>query len=498
MLITYASSSEMSVVLKNNPRVLDPTHADASSMPIMASIYESLLKIDESGQVVPNIAESWKVQGRNVTFQLGNRFWSNGDKIRSQDFIFAFKRLMDPSTGGRFAHLYFGIENAQQYSEGEVSIENVGIKAIDDKQLVITFKNSTDDPIKVWGSAFAFVAFTPLNEKYLEEYPYKYGSIQVLSNGPYLMKGWGQDSIILEKNPNYKQKVNIDKIEFFFVRDEYSAVSLFANNQVDMLLSLSVVGLRELNDGDEIKPYLRDAKTFYLEVNTRLPKFTSVVRKIIAEAIDRETLCNKVLSSMSCPSYGIVPKGYPGKIKSFREENGDNLFSETSDKSIHNLKSFRLLATNTASSTRVAQYIQERMEKVLGINVIVETVPLTIKMDRVTKGDYEVALSGWMVDHTAPPFDFLSMLASNSIDNHTGWSNDTFDRLIELAQQEDSTDTIYDLLGKAEKEVFSEGGFPIIPLYYGRSNYAIKPKIKGVRVYSGAGSPDFRQAYIDE
>ena len=83
-------------------------------------LFEGLLTYDASGALVPGAAESWSVSADGLTyvFTLREARWSNGDPVRADDFVFTFRRLLDPATAAEYASLYYPIRNARADRQG--------------------------------------------------------------------------------------------------------------------------------------------------------------------------------------------------------------------------------------------------------------------------------------------------------------------------------------------------------------------------------------------
>ncbi len=76
------------------------------------------------------------------TFKLrGNAKWSNGDPVTANDFVFSYRRLLDPATGAKYANILYTLKNAEKVNKGQAKVEELGVKAIDDRTLELTLEN---------------------------------------------------------------------------------------------------------------------------------------------------------------------------------------------------------------------------------------------------------------------------------------------------------------------------------------------------------------------
>ncbi|PQV76374.1 ABC transporter substrate-binding protein, partial [Cronobacter sakazakii] len=69
--------------------------------------------------------------------ELRDAKWSNGDPVRAQDFVYAWQRTLDKATAAEYAFILFDVKNAQKVNKGELPLDQLGVKAKDDKTLVV-------------------------------------------------------------------------------------------------------------------------------------------------------------------------------------------------------------------------------------------------------------------------------------------------------------------------------------------------------------------------
>lgn len=477
------SDNDLTIALYNIPLNLDATSVNPTSMPILANIFDPLLSIDEKGAISEGVASSWEVKGKVIRFFLKETKFSNGEDVLSEHFVNTLENILSKSL---FCHRYYFIKNSEKFVKGKASFEDVGIKAISNNILEITLEEEVEDPILVWGPSFSFIAFSPTKKEDI-----------TLSNGPWKVRMINNDKVTIEKNPFCNYETFLDSIEFVKVQDYNSAVNLFVNGEIDILFNIPGFLLNKIPK-DNIREYIRDSKVVFLTFNVE--KIDDLaVRKNISSSIDRNILCENVLMGTGRPAYSFIPIGYPHINGTFREKYGEKIFSNTLIEGKMPDK-IRLLCSNNSAMIKIAQYIQSSILENLNIKVEISSLPIFVKREKMLKGDYDIAISGWMVDHTAPPFDYLTMFHSKSKDNNFNFKNNKYDKIIDGANKVYKTEDKYDLLAKAEKLLCSEdeGEYPIVPLYFGKSYYASNINISGEKVYSGAGSPDLRKAQINK
>ncbi|MGB8842470.1 MAG: ABC transporter substrate-binding protein, partial [Aliidongia sp.] len=99
------------------PETLDPVKAiGALARHIGLDLFEGLTAYGSDGNVVPGIATSWDTSpdGLRWVFHLRpDAKWSNGEPLTSDDFLYAFRRRVDPATGAPYPHSAGMIVNAE-------------------------------------------------------------------------------------------------------------------------------------------------------------------------------------------------------------------------------------------------------------------------------------------------------------------------------------------------------------------------------------------------
>jgi oligopeptide transport system substrate-binding protein len=87
---------------------------DAVSFQVVANLMAGLTEFDAKLNPVPMVARSWEAlgKGRKIIFHLRDDvLWSDGKKVRAQDFEYSWKRLLDPETASEYAYILYDIVN---------------------------------------------------------------------------------------------------------------------------------------------------------------------------------------------------------------------------------------------------------------------------------------------------------------------------------------------------------------------------------------------------
>ena len=246
---------------------LDPhLFTEMISVQVDSTIYEGLLTLDKDGKYIGGVAESFTENGNKLVFKIRESAkWSDGSKISAKDFVFAFKRVLDPKVAAQFSEMLFPIKNAENYYNGKVTSDDLGIKAIDDKTLEIELEY----PTAYFKYILTLPISVPLKEEFYKSREDKYAVKleDFLFNGPYKIIKLGEDEIELVKNEYYwdKNNIKIPKIKYVVSKDFRVVDNLIKNREIDM----SRVESYNLDDykKEKVLDTFSNGRIWYLEYN---------------------------------------------------------------------------------------------------------------------------------------------------------------------------------------------------------------------------------------
>ena len=459
---------------------LDPaTAVDQTSITLLANVMEGLYRLDEKNQPQPAIAAGQpKVSNDGKTYTIVIRDgakWSDGTPITANDFVVAWQRVVDPETASPNVELFSTIKNAKEIISGKQHKEQLGVKSKGEQTLIIEL----EEPTPYFTDLLALTAYFPVQQKAIKENGKNYGTSQksIETNGAYTLTnldGVGtSDKWTIAKNEKYwdKKHVSMKKINFQVVKEINTGINLYNDGQLeDAPLA-----------GEYAKQYKKDkeysttlmANTMFLEMNqtgeNKLLKNKNV-RKAISYAIDRESLVEKLLDNGSIPSVGVVPEkmAYNPKTKKdfaneklveFNKKQASTYWetAKSNDKVSEKLE-LDILVGDGEFEKKAGEFLQGQLEENLeGLKVNITPVPANVFMERLTKKDFNLSLSGWQADY-ADPISFLANFETNSPLNHGGYSNKNYDELIK-----DTSSKRWQELKKAEKLVIDDAG--VVPVF---------------------------------
>ncbi|MFB1050082.1 peptide ABC transporter substrate-binding protein [Paraliobacillus sp. JSM ZJ581] len=494
---------------------------DEVGFQFLGSTMDGLYRLDEDAQPVPAIAAGEpeiSEDGTEWTIQLrDDAVWSNDEPVTANDFVFAWRRAVDPATGSEYGPFMMNgvLKNAEAISKGEVEVDKLGVEAVSDTELKITLEK----PIPYFHSLLTFGTYLPLNEAFVTEKgeDYALNSDNVLYNGPFTLTEWNPtgenpEQWTLVKNEKYwdAESVKLEKINVSVVKETSTRVNLYNTGEIDRA-NLSAEYVEKYAGTEDYKTF-SEPSLFYLKLNQANEALANKnIRKAIAMSINKQDLVDVILANGSIPSNGAVPKDFtahPETEEDFREINGD-LITEDKEaakelwaKGLEELgvDSVELgyLGGDSDVALEMDAYVKDQLEENLeGLTVEVVSVPFEERISRNEKGEYDIQASGWGPDYIDPN-TWLEMWTSTSPYMTNNYNNEEYDSLIAEANNELLTDTTkrYENLLKAEKVLMEDAG--IAPLYQRSRAYLWRPSVKGVNVNPMGAHFTYKHAYIEE
>lgn len=495
------------------PRTIDPTMNSTMDAGIyIVHIFEGLTIKDKNMMVVGGAAESWERSDNNMsyTFKIrSNAKWSDGKPVTAHDFVYAWRRMVDPMTAALYASHLDVLKNAVEIGKGLKPVEELGVKAIDDNTLLVEFNS----PITYFEDMAIHTAYTPLREDIVENNNDKWtlDAKTYIGNGAFKLTKWEHNSkIIVEKNTNYWDIENIvpNTITFELIEDPNTAM---AGIKTDKLYFYNDVPPNERDTliKENLARAISDTGLYYYSFNVKkTPYDNAKLRRALSLAIDRDYIVNTVLKGGQIPAGAIVPVDIYEGTNDFRKIAPDyfSIKKEDYQKNIEEAKILLAEAgypegkglpviefkTNPGSHVIVAESIQSMWKENIGVNMTIAVEEWSVFMQTRKDGNYELAREGWSGGYNHP-IVFLRVLNSADALNNGKYSNAEYDKALDLALRSDNGKERIQSLLKAEKIAMDD--MAVIPIYYYTRTVMQNPKLVDVN-YDLFGRHRFHQAYI--
>lgn len=484
---------------------------DGTSAHVMQNIFEGLYVLDDQDQPIPAVAKSFKrsEDGKKYTFDLRkDAKWSNGDNVTANDFMFAWKRAINPETASQYAYMLFYVKNAKEINKGTMPLDALGVKAINDYKLEVEL----EQPIPYFLQLLALPIYLPQHESFLKEQGKNYAlePSNLLYNGPFVLEKWKHEQEFqLKKNATYwdEKKVKLDEINFQIVKDTMTAVNLYEAGNLDRVpINSQFVdkykGHKELHMSSE--PAI--AMLRFNEKNSALAN--KKVRQAISFALNKEDFVAHFINNGAKPATGLVPVGHINEEtgKDFREENGNlSLYDvQSAKKNWEEAKkelgveqvNLEFLTFEQDNAKRMAEYIKGDLEKNLqGLTIQIKQQPFKQKLQLEQTGDYDITMTNWGPDYK-DPISYLELFTTGNQNNKMNYSNRHYDELIKKAKSDLVLDQKkrWEALQEAERILLGDAA--VAPLYQMGSAYVQKDYVRGIEKHQFGGIYTYKNAYI--
>ena len=458
---------------------------------ILRDLFEGLVMQDAESDLIPGAAESWTISDDGTVYVFKIRddaVWSNGDPVTADDFVYSFRRLLDPATGAEYASMLYVVKGGEAANSGEGPVDGIGVRALGPKSLEVTLAAATPYFLEMLTHQAAY----PVNPKAVEQLGddwVKPGNM--VSNGAFtLLEHIPNDHITVVKNPSFHGAANVklDRVVFWPTEDRSTAMKRFEAGELDSNDDFPAEQYADLQAkfGDQLKvgPYLG---TYYYTMKWDKAPWDNVeLRNAISMAIDRDFLAEKVWAGTMIPAYGMVPPGvegydsyvapYAGMSQLDREDAAAEILQSLGYGPDNPLPlEIRYNTSENHKNTAIA--IQEQL-KPLGIEVtMVNTDTASHYSFLENKGDYDLARAGWIADYKDPE-SFLGISVSTSGNNYSVYTSDAFDaKMREAAAAGGDPAERMRLMAEAEKILVDELGN--IPLLYYSYHNIVSPRVNG-------------------
>ncbi|MDQ0217368.1 peptide ABC transporter substrate-binding protein [Peribacillus cavernae] len=477
---TGKGKEEKILHLKNNtePTSFDPPIGfDAVSWDPLNNIMEGLTRLSKNHEPEAAMAEKWEVSedGKTYTFHIRDSAkWSNGDDVTANDFVYAWKRMLDPDTGSSAAFLGYFIEGGEAFNTGKGKADDVQIKAVDTK----TFEATLISPQEYFLSVIANPAFFPINEKVAKENPKWFAEADsFVGNGPFKLAEWAHDDhILMEKNDTYwdEKNVKLDKVHWAIIDDTNTQSQMFQKGDLDASDVPADLSEKLFKEG---KVLVEDqAGEYFYRFNVNKEPFQNVnIRKAFAMAVDQKQLVDFVTKRQEKPAYGFVSYGFKDPSgKDFRETNGDLIKTDAEqakallkkgmeEEGYKELPQVTLTYSTDDIHKKIAEALQQMFKKNLDVDVKLANMEANAFATEQKALKFQLSRSSFLADY-ADPINFLENFQKGHSMNRTGWSNAKYDQLIKEAKNEANEEKRFEKMYEAEKILFNE--MPIIPIHF--------------------------------
>ncbi len=488
-----AITQDLVVCIGPTPETMDPTlnsASDGGSMIIHA--FEGLMTYEEDGSFGYGQAESHTVSEDGLTYTFTLReglLWSDGTPLTANDFVYSWKRGVDPATAAPYAELFKYIVGYEEAIAGDV--DALAVTAIDDLTLEVVLNT----PTAFFEALVAFPTYMPLNQATIEanSESWAINPETYISNGAFMITEYVPDQhIVMTKNPNYRDadSIKLNTLTFALMADENAAFSAYQSGDLLALKSIpsnEVAGLLE-DPEFALDPLIG---TYYLNFNHNVEGLNNpLVREAMMLAIDRQYISDVVLGGTYSAATNFVGPGFPdpagGEFHEVTQyysldnyeadlETAKALLVEAGYPEGEGLAIFEYKTNPDGYHVQVAEYLQAAWAEI-GIQIEIKTEEWGTFTASRRNDEFDIARNGWIGDYVDPS-SILDLMISTNGNNDGGYSNPEYDALMaEVATEADQT-VRFEKMHEAEAMLVEDTA--VMPIAYYSDFYLYSDDMQG-------------------
>ena len=459
-------------------------------------IYDGLYR-NVQGDIQPAAAESYEVSedGLTYTFHLrSDAKWSDGVAVTAMDFEYSWTRLMDPATASPMSYLGAVLKNGDAVSAGEVAVDELGVKAIDETTLEVTLEYAAD----YFVGMLSMSVFMPVREDLVAQYGQDFCGTpdKQVYNGPFMVTEFGSGVLKMVKNDQYYDaaSISLDGVEVLTVADQATALAMLEAGDLDLAEVPSQLvsqykdkALTYYNGADDFMAFnleneylanknLRLAMNYavnhedYIKL-THEDAYEANLRYVLPQVHGVEDDYGTEYPYEAYPLQGDQSKALEYLALALEELN----IASASDISL------KLVVTDSDTAKAEAEVVKAQLESVLGINIELSMVPYKTKNAMLVphNSDFDIISTGWAPDYS-DPYSYLELMVSTSSYNFFNYDSEAFDGYMQSSRELSGKERM-DALFEAEKTLLDDA--IMIPLQLRQVHYMLSDNVTGLEGY---------------
>jgi oligopeptide transport system substrate-binding protein len=478
--------------LEADPRSIDPSLAtDVMSQHVLDDLFEGLVTLGEDGRTISGVALTWdtSADGKTWTFHLRkDARWSNGQPVTADDFVYAWRRQVDPATGSEYSQALAPIENAIDIAAGKMPISSLGVESTSPQTLVVHLRTPAPYLLALLTNAYLDPIYEPAVKQWGDSWTQPG---HMVSNGAFLLSERVINGhITLDKNPYYwdANRVRLSKVIYYSVSDNDATTSQYLSGNLDFTDRFNISEKdrlqRILGSQVVLSPGFATAMFGY---NFTKPPFAGnpKLRLALNVALDREILMTYVSHGVGIPAYNMMPPldGYEPAIPDWAHLPSDarhalarKLYQEAGYSDSHPLETVLTYASGGPEARRFMEALSAMWQMNLGAKVQIYNEEWKVFLQGRQMKQPTLYWDAWSGDYP-DPFTFMQNFQSGNGMNDGDYRNPQFDTLVDEASSINDAAARSALFHKAE-EILNEDA-PLLPVYFYVNPHLIKPYVKG-------------------
>jgi len=453
----YATLSNGSKTLRINlasePDYLDPAlNSSVDGACLAAASFAGLYTYNDKGVTAPALAEGYTVSADGLTYTVKLKSglkWSDGSALTAEDFVYSWKRAVDPLTAADYEYMFSGFAG---YDEGDLQVKAINATTLE-------FKLTA--PCAYIEDLMAFPTFFPVKKSAVESYADWKTSpggwcqeAGFVSNGPFICTAWNHDvSMTYEKNPYYWDAANvkIEKLEFMLSADDNAIYAAYNAGNLDLIDSVPADEIANLLASNNPEFHVVDELgTYYVAFNAKsslfdgkTPAQAACMREAFSILIDRDYIVENIGQTGQVPANAYIPLGMAdgngGIFKSSAEVGYYDVYAINNDHkgtvdkakllleaagytfgadgklSAETPISVTYLTNQSSAHVAIAESIQQDLAEI-GISLSIQVQDWNVFLEERKNGNFDFAREGWIADFN-DPINMLEMWTTTSGNN---------------------------------------------------------------------------------
>ncbi len=470
-----------------------------TSHQLMADVYIGPNRINGDNEQINIGAESIEVSADGLVYTINLRDdikWVDNTgaeqgNVTANDYVFAYRRMVDPNVGSVYSYIFENIENAEDIIAGEKDVEQLGVRAVDDYTLEIRLETV----VPYFTNLLAFGSFVAQPQGAYELYGENYATSAdtMWYSGPYYVSEYDPEYVVsITKNPLYfnNSQVEIERIDYRLNSDDASRLNAFLNGEANYaeLDTVENYQIVKENGVDNNYPTMY-SNYFVLSTDPASATSNPTLRQALSVGFDRDKVVEAVYGEINTPIEYIIPSGlttatYDGL--DYRQIAGQSLTSYDPDLANQLLDEYMqemgyetrdqieltYLLNSDSGDQSFAEVTQAFYKEQYGITIDIVATPNGDFRERSKNGAFDIMLTKWAPDY-GDPSTYMALWKSVNIgsQNYAKYESLSYDQLYDDANAQTDPEQRFKMFAKCEQKLIDEG--IIVPLYQKNQPYVI-------------------------
>jgi oligopeptide transport system substrate-binding protein len=506
--------------LIQDPATLDPNLAqDSQSTAVLVSVQRGLTYVDKDLNIVPMLAESWDISddAKTLTFHLKDAKYSNGDPIVAADYVFSWRRLVDPRTAAPYNYVLKEVAGAKDLlsvdpkklpsdSELDAMLDKLGVAAPDEKTFVVTLATPATYFLAVTGMWVT----VPIQEKWITAK----GATETgnyVASGPFTVESWDHnEQIVLKPNPNWGgQKPTLTEIRMPIFAELAEAQRAYEADEVDAVYPIPDEDIQRIKDDPTFADQYSEIPTLgiaHYDFNNgtdpsgkgklkrcpdekTCPTVNKDFRIALTQAIDKQSFIDTTFSGIGEVANSFIMPGLPGYDETINpypfdldaaKQHMDTALAAMGYSSASEIRPLKFgFNTGAGHEPRVA-FLAEAWTQAFGLKFDQIGVEFPTLLNQRTAGEYDIARDAWGADYPHANNQLDGNFTCGGGNNNSQYCNPAFDELLKQAAVEKDPTKQADMYKQAGKILADDA--PDLPLLFRTFATVVKPWVDGEAV----------------